>query len=84
MWEIMLEKAPLILASAGQIKKELSTANIVLEALEATVRAIGDAGVTDPQTARELVFHLEAAQAAAHRWKVETIRHDRDLKTDPV
>lgn len=78
------EKSTPPIVSVSQLRKEIATSLAVIQALEVTIRAIWDAGITDPQTAQELSFHVEAAQAAAYRWQAEAVRHGCDLKTDPA
>lgn len=58
--------------SAGQAKVEREAAETIIKNLTNALRDLGNAGVSDPNTARELERHLESGLAAAYRWLAET------------
>lgn len=60
------------LPSAGQAKVERVTAEATVKKLTSLLRDLGNAGVNDPDTSRELESHLESSLAAAYRWLAET------------
>ena len=56
----------------AQIRIELESARKTVDRLASVIRIVGDAGVTDPDTSRELETCLGAAHAAAYRWLLES------------
>lgn len=61
-----------LIPSAGQVQAELETVEAMILSLKSLLRDLGNTGVSDPLTGRELENHLEASLAACYRWREET------------
>ncbi len=60
------------LPTAAQARIEREAAEIIVENVSNSLRELGNAGVSDPETSQELLMHLEAGLAATYRWLAET------------
>ena len=65
------ENSDIMLTSEAQALHELETATAAFNRITELMRMVGECGITEPETAREVVTQLEVSLVAITRWKIE-------------